>query len=339
MMDGWAAALRDLFGPSLSQLFGLDQVSSGEEFEELLGELTTWLQLISLNRRFARMTSGTDAGEDDFVVRFNQALTHAETRGQRLEEALDLTLYEHFGPARFDASTATSAYRQLLLALGGKKPPARMICATTNYDRSIELALKAIYRTEIRTGFRYDGINRAVLSAKGLGQYRAVPSVLYLHGAVGWYQSPSGEIVAHPASEDFRPEIGRPAVLYPSHKKIVENSAVKDIWTEFDNALAKATHVLVLGHGLADSHLVRRLRALSKPLMVMTHTKQDIAKLEEMLPNAHRTRVDFGPEVNLHTRTLREWIKGKDETRKRATAQATKTLNGLPSVDRVPVRR
>ncbi len=306
-MDGWAAALKDLFGPELSGLMGLDRVSTGQDFEELLGELTRWLQLGDLNRRFSPMTSGTDDGRDGIVTGFVQGLVNAEARGHTLEAGLDHTLFEHFGPERFDAQGAASAYRELFEAIDfGKKD--QLICATTNYDRSLELALKKLdYRA--RTGFRFDGIDTTVtLSAQGLGEFGRTPSMLYLHGAVGWYRGGDGRIVAYPAREPYRAELGRPAVLYPSYNKIVEDTVVRDIWVEFDRAIENATHIVVLGHGLQDGHLVDRLRRAFAPICVTAHTDDDVHKIKTMLPQADWMRMDFGPSPQFDWSQLGHWV-------------------------------
>lgn len=252
LMEGWASALRERFGPGLSRLMGLDRASSGQEFEELLGELTRWLQLKELNMRFSPMTSGSDQGQDDQVLHYQRALEQAAARGEQLERALDETLFEQFGPHRFDPEAASRAYGSVLAAAENPNDPVELICATTNYDRSLELALRGFHGYP-RTGFQFDPIARAQLSTAGLGSFGDQPSILYLHGAVGWYHDPmDGTVVAYPAADRYRPDVGRPAVLYPSKNKIVEESTVAGIWDEFDAAIDSATHVFVIGHGLGE---------------------------------------------------------------------------------------
>lgn len=306
LMDGWAAALRERFGPALSELLGLSGVVSGQDFEEHLGELTRWLNLKELNERFAWMTSGTDEGRDGQVEAFLQALRNAEARGARLERALDESLFDQFGPARFDARGAADAYSHLLADLGDEPSAVEMVCATTNYDRSLELALTELERPA-RTGLVYDGIRTPTLSASGLGSFQEVPSVLYLHGAVGWYRGDDGSIVGYHASDAYRPDLGRPAVLYPSRNKTIEDSAVATLWLEFERALAEATHVLVLGHGLADTHLVERLREVQARLAVTHLTEDDAATAERLLPRATRIQAEFGRTPTYDRDALRGW--------------------------------
>ncbi len=310
LMDGWAQVLRDRFGPELSELLGLHLVKSGQDFEEHLGELARWLELMPLNERFAWMTSGVDHGRDGNVGQFLAALANAQARGERFQWALDESLFEQFGPARFDAPGAGRAYNALLSRIGAAgQRPEEIVCATTNYDRSIELALSEIYGS-IRTGFRYDGITTPTLSCADLGSYERQPAVLYLHGAVGWYRGANGAVVAYPASDPFRPDLGRPAVLYPSRNKAVSDNVVRDIWSELDKAITDATHVFILGHGLADEHLVARLRGISVPLAVSFHTDADAATIEDRLPAAHRVKMDFGPEPKYDGKALADWCTG-----------------------------
>ncbi len=306
LMDGWAAALRDRFGHALSELLGLHDVVTGQDFEEHLGELTRWLQLKPTNERFAWMTSGKDNGRDVTVSHFLQGLTNAEERGKRLERALDESLFEHFGPSRFSSVVAGNAYNGLLIDIGGGNHPDQLICATTNYDRSLELALTEL-NAQVRTGFRYDGIQIPTLSADELGSYQEQPSVLYLHGAVGWYRGPDGSVVAYPAADSYRPDLGRPAVLYPSRNKTVEDTTVRDIWVELDHAIQGATHVFVLGHGLADDHLVTRLRTVSVPLAVTVYTAEDEATVEQRLPHAFRIQMEFSPTPKYDDKAIRAW--------------------------------
>ncbi len=307
LMDGWAAALRERFGHPLSELIGLHNVNTGEEFEELLGELMRWLQLKDLNMRFSWMTSGTDAGRDGNVGAYEGALQLADARGRTLEEALDETLYEQFGPARFDVDAPSKAYGKLLEELAtvlSERP--ELICATTNYDRSLELALEGLHIPP-RTGFEFHPIRIPTLTPNGLGSFEQEPSVLYLHGAVGWYRNASGQVVAYPAADAYRPTIGRPAVLYPSNNKVVEETTVAGIWEEFDQAIAHATHILVLGHGLADEHLVKRLRSAKVPLAVTTHTDRDVDRAAMIFPDAEIFRIDFGPAPS-HDGLMIDWL-------------------------------
>lgn len=95
-------------------------------------------------------------------------------------------------------------------------------------------------------------------------------------------------------------------MLYPSNNKVVEDSITGDIWIEFDKAMESATHVLVLGHGLADEHLVSRLKAISG-VAVTCHSQADVERANELLPEALRIKMDFSPEPEYDTDLLRAW--------------------------------
>jgi hypothetical protein len=305
LMDEWASVLTHRFGPEVSKIIGLDAVTTAQEFEELLGELTRWLQLKDLNLRFAPMLSDRDRYDARKVQFFRHSLEVAERRGEALEVALDETLVEEFGLSRFDAEAAAKAYDYLLRQIH-KGRPEELICATTNYDRSLELALRAIkYRA--RTGFYHDGVAVPRFSPAGLGTFGDMPAILHLHGAVGWYRDAHG-ILEVPLADSNHPEIGRPAVLYPSKNKIIEESSVAAIWAELDRALDDATHIFVLGHGLGDDHLVARLEGVTVPLAVTAHRTVDADRIRDSLSHAHVVKTTFASKPKIDTEAIKGWL-------------------------------
>ncbi len=306
-MDEWADVLEHRLGPEILRIIGLSAVTTGQQFEELLGELTRWLQLKELNLRFAPMLSRGDKYNERKVALIRQSIKDAERRGEALETALDDTLVAQFGSSRFDAQGSARAYNYLLRQIH-KGRPEELVCATTNYDRSLEIALREM-DFRVRTGFHHDGISLPNLSLRDLGTFAAQPSVLHLHGAVGWYRD-AGNIVEVPALNTNHPEISRPAVLYPSKNKVIEDSVVAGIWTEFDRALEHATHIFVLGHGLGDDHLVARLERSPVPLAVSAHHPDDADRVREMLPDARVVKVNFSPKPRIDTEAMLAWLKG-----------------------------
>lgn len=305
LMDEWAAVLKRRIGPGFSRIIGLDAVTTGQQFEELLGELTRWLQLKELNMRFAPMLSKHDKYNRREVALFRRSIQLAEERAEALEAALDETLIEQFGNLRFDAQGSAKAYDYLLRQIH-KGRPEEFICATTNYDRSLELALREMkYRA--RTGFYHDGIGVPSFSPTGLGTYADQPAVLHLHGAVGWYRT-AGGILEVPAANSNHPEIGPPAVLYPSKNKVIEESIVAAIWTELDRALEDATHIFVLGHSLGDDHLVARLKDVTAPLAVSTHRAEDADRIRDSLPHACAVKMTFASKPKIDTEAIKGWL-------------------------------
>lgn len=305
LMGEWADALKHQFGPHLSRILGLDAVTTGQQFEELLGELTRWLQFKDLNMRFAPMLSRHDRYIKREVAALRRSIELAERRGEALEAALAETLIEKFGTSCFDAQGAAKAYDYLLRQIH-KGRPEEFICATTNYDRSLELALREL-NFRVRTGFHHDGFGLPPLSPKDLGTFAGQPAVLHLHGAVGWHRD-AANIVEVPLANSNHPEIGRPAVLYPSKNKVIEDSIVASIWTELDRALDQASHVFVLGHGLGDDHLVARLERVPVPLAVSTHQPEDAKRIRELLPDAKIVKIDFSPRPKIDTEAMNAWL-------------------------------
>ena len=224
--------------------------------------------------------------------------------------ACDWRRFSRLGPSRLDKRRSAGAYAHLVDGLRGKTPGFELVCATTNYDRSLEDALRADGLGQVRIGMTYDGIRKPALSAAALGEFGPTPSVLYLHGAVGWRRRDDGTIEGQSADED-EPALGRPAVLYPSNDKVVEESIVAELWRELERALGAATHVLVLGHGLADTHLVDRLANVKCRLAVTYFTDDDDARAAELLPDARRLRVAFGPEPKYDRPALKAWAAGR----------------------------
>jgi len=79
---------------------------------------------------------------------------------------------------------------------------------------------------------------------------------------VGWYRTETG-IRIDPADQPFD-ERQTPAVLYPDPNKDPNSESdapVQAIWSKFEESLARATHVLVLGHSLHDRPLSNLIRA------------------------------------------------------------------------------
>jgi hypothetical protein len=88
--------------------------------------------------------------------------------------------------------------------------------------------------------------------------------VLHLHGAVGWYQRADGSIAQQPPDQGYNPTLGTPVFLPPDPAKDPSNdAAVSAIWSQFEEALRGATHLLVVGHSLRDEPLVRAVGSLA----------------------------------------------------------------------------
>jgi hypothetical protein len=319
LMVDWAERLRAKIGTGLSAMTGLDTAQDGAAFEETLGALFRWLESLDATERFRLMVRPNEQVDDNSPNQLSHLLGTARAHGDRFLEMLHESLFEEFGPDRIDSNKAVTAYRGLFEALNLGDPfPAGLVCATTNYDRSLEIALGAM-GMGARTGFTSHAFRTPVLDPRGLGGFSDDAALLYLHGAVGWYRQADGSIVAMPADQGFNPTLGRPAVLYPSPNKDPEISETAALWSEFRTAVQEATHILVLGHGLNDGHLVGEL-ASTKARIAITYLSAEAAtaagaehaegneqRIKKLLPGATPIAARFGPQLAINQATVKKW--------------------------------
>jgi len=218
-MQDWAERLRGRLGRELSVMTTLDQADSGPAFEETLGALFRWEAGLNDFNRFASMLKPSPAHDESIPGTVRTALQGARENMNQVTRVLNQSLFEEFGPGRLNPAACEAAYKRLLRLLvpnGSHDLPLELICATTNYDRSLELAFEGI-AVPVRTGFVPHPFRSPQLEPFQLGEFkRGSPSVIYLHGAVGWYVTPQGFITSVPADIGFNETLGRPAVLYPT---------------------------------------------------------------------------------------------------------------------------
>jgi hypothetical protein len=233
---------------------------SGQEFETALGEFLRWREMQPLNEKFRLLCGPSPTSEFGGAP---DALAAGTARARLVIEQLHRSLYQEFGADRISAERAQNAYGALLDHLPNRES---VVFVTTNYDPAIEIALEAMGH-EVATGFRRRPGRTPVLLPEGTVNWKdnhqgRVP-VLHLHGAVGWYEQ-DGQVVSQYADQAYNDSLGTPVVLYPDPEKDPTRDAiVQALWTEFDHALADATHVLVLGHSLHDPALVRKLAGIN----------------------------------------------------------------------------
>lgn len=319
LMADWAERLRAKIGVDLSKMTGLTDAADGVQFEETLGALFRWLEGLDSSERFRFMTRGAESEGDNIPNQFHAMLNQARSHGARFTVRLHESLFEEFGPDRIDSDRAVTSYRALLGALGLGDPfPERLVCATTNYDRSLEIALEKLGMAA-HTGFTAHAFRTPILDPKGLGDFERASALLYLHGAVGWYRAADGSIQAMPADRGFNSTLGAPAVLYPSPNKDPELSETAALWSEFQTAVNTATHILVLGHGLNDRHLVRALGStkariavtylsLEKPTLESSeHAGAEERRIKDLLPGALPVATQFGPNLAIDHQAIARW--------------------------------
>jgi hypothetical protein len=308
---------------------GIDEVSDGVAFEETLGALFRWLDTIPLAERFSRLVRGQENMDESEPQAFRGYLNRAQVNGESLRTRLHESLFDEFGPARVDEHKALEAYRRFFRRLGFAESddpiPTSLICATTNYDRSLEMALEGAGET-VRTGFRGRRYRTSVLEPLDLGIFvESKPAVLYLHGAVGWYRREDGTIISMPADQGYNASLGSPAVLYPGPDKDIAQAETVELWNAFEHALAEATHVFVLGHGLNDQHLVAALNRtearvavsyLKKPYLASDDPPREGAvtavaagqRIQRMVPRAIPVACSFGPAPDVNKKDVIRWM-------------------------------
>jgi hypothetical protein len=326
LMTDWRERLCAAIGDGLAKSTGLDQAETSEQFEETLGALLVYHeQMLPLGERFVNLARKNFSGDNHSSVRFGQELKQSKANLEKLLTALHKSLFREFGPKRINAELAGKSYDGLLDALcgNGSESPS-VICATTNYDRSLEIALAKMGRT-VRTGFEASNVVTPTLDPQGLGAFEQDSTgLLYLHGAVGWYIE-NDEITSQGADKDFNSTLGDPAVLYPSTNKDIEKFETRELWTEFDAAIDDASHIFVLGHSLHDDHLVAALGKATCPIAVGVYPgDSDEVALDEIdavdqtktvlekLPKAHPVGLDFGPMMKLEEGPLEHWRRAID---------------------------
>jgi len=313
LMPDWAGILShdiDESNPGISEVLGIREGISGEEFEENLGKFLQWQQSFPLNDRFKRFGGVSIAGAPSPPV--EEWLRNNKTRAAEVGEALQRSLYSNFGLQAVDRSKAIEAYRRLDRVLGGED--TQKICATTNYDPCVEVGFGGFgYR--IVDGFdRSQPFQTPVFEPSDLGNWRKYSPdtlpILHLHGAVGWYRQRNGSVIYQPSDQEYNPSLGIPVVLPPDPLKDPLNDAtVATLWNQLRLALGGATHVLVLGHSLHDPALVRALGAVPSKVLVLIATKDPNSIALDLLPSVTRVALEFGADM-AEPSWARAWLEG-----------------------------
>jgi hypothetical protein len=324
LMADWSNELVEALNRAergLAETLDLRTGLKGDQFEEVLGAFLRWTQTFDATERFMKVgRPGPDTPISSEIVRW---LSLARERTSTIVRAVNVSLWREFSLNRVDTATATNTYQRLLKALRAVpgKGSTTLFSATTNYDRSAEVALGEL-------GFSVDTGTRAVRGRTERLDLDAVqpwtdPMIvphLHLHGAVGWYRDPERGIRVDPADRDFDDRL-TPAVLYPDPDKdpLGEGEVgVNALWNKFGDALKSATDVLVLGHSLHDRPLLDALFQYSGRNTRFAFTfHHDAEPIEERL-NSYRTAIanrevslvsmDFQPKHDFSS--LRAWIDG-----------------------------
>ena len=302
---------------------GLHGGMTGEDFEEALGAFLRWQSGLPDTARFLPF-GGPSPGshESEQILRWLERCT---TRGTQVIEVIHASLFDQFGEPAIDRNRAARAYESLLSTLAGGY--GAISVATTNYDFSAELALQSLGYSP-RVGRESDGFTTPRLHPQTLVGDAALPDVpvLHLHGAVGWYRS-GDEILCEGIDQAYNRTLGQPALLLPDPNKDPAKAAgVSALWDEFDIALRRASHILVVGHSLHDATLVDRLKIASArsgvrvalsyyaPPLGESSDEEDRRAVEERdrvretVDSASPIGMRFGPDLFIDTSDLRSWL-------------------------------
>lgn len=241
------------------------------------------------------------------------AVKYTGDRLTAVVQALNETLYKEFGQHRIDSNRAFDAFNGLLRLV--QQHNVDVMAATTNYDRSLDSAFRKI-GMRVETGFESGGDTRPRMNAQGLVARARIASrgtcvpVLHLHGAVGWYES-NGGVYDYFGDGPFNSSLGTPVVLYPDPAKDPTRDAiVSQLWSELQEALDWATHILVLGHSLHDPPLVDAISAAStKTRTAVSYIDEEGRKtIGQRLPSAVPIKLEFGPDLDVAAEQLSHWV-------------------------------
>jgi len=322
MMGQWSDAIigaLDKVERNLAEGVHLVQGLSSEAFERTLGEFLQLQRTLPLIESYQSL--GTAGDPRSRAGHFGEWWTQITRRIPQVTLCINETLWHEFGLDRIDPAAAVSAYRGLTVALGAAPGTGTQIfSATTNYDRSAELAWHELGYSCDDGGREATAGATKYLAVEGINPWlsdRIIPH-LHLHGAVGWYRQTNGAIRIEPADREFDNR-SVPAVLYPDPDKdpYSESNGVRAIWNKFEEALASATHILVLGHSLHDRPLLAALaeqahRDSVRFAFTYLNDEQSIRSLlgETALGNQSADVVTlpvlFGPDASLGV--ISEWI-------------------------------
>jgi len=121
----------------------------------------------------------------------------AEAATKDIQGRIFASLHQLFALNQFDLHGVERAWGTVL----ANCPSETVAVATTNYDPSIEVALKHLRRRPFAgEDINYESTSENWVNVEGIVDRPNSTPVLYLHGRVGWYENPAGELIALPPS-------------------------------------------------------------------------------------------------------------------------------------------
>jgi hypothetical protein len=273
LMGHWAEAVVKKLGstnPAYLAATGLQSGMLGEQFEVQLGSFLRQVRAFPLIQGVLAATTQFQAMEPQLTDKM-LADWHRQTEFhlEKIINAIHESLYEEFAAPAVDMAGAAQAYGWLLGELG-VQPNDALVFATTNYDVLGELAIGQLgRRVDWGEPPVLQGVTETTIDVRGLidGMPRYVP-VLHLHGRVGWYRrrEPDERLYATTVTQ-HQEGFGVPLVMLPDPDKVyLDDDVIAVLWQQFEQALARAKRVLIVGHSLNDRSLVRAVRVNVEPL-------------------------------------------------------------------------
>lgn len=190
-----------------------------------------------------------------------------KSEARDVREQLRRVIYEKC--VNFEEEKAWGLYRSLITAMYAFTKAERMYVATTNYDRIIESLWEqhpeSLHESspafELQKGFYFPSYGQPLLDVsrgylKKGEEADAVIHLIKLHGSLGWREYEQGRVVdtaAREYPEDY-------AVLaYPIRSDKSQERPFSELFTAFDDALAKANLIVIVGLSLRDDAIVGRV--------------------------------------------------------------------------------
>lgn len=312
MMAQWSGILFDRLGKQKAQSIGLSREMDGPRFESALGEFLDFADALDRLWPLANDTFSTIA---DNFPNARPFLRGALENVEDIVKTIYDTLHDEFSTSVFDSQRAEEAWSRLIDHLGVAEPQQLMV-ATTNYDYSADLGLS---RNEFDyTDGQVIGIGQAARIDVGnlinMSERNNKVPLLQLHGKVGWLRGNDDQILVRGGNLPYNPTEGIPAILLPRPNKnplSAEDGLVAPIWVEFERALEKATHILIIGHSLNDSHLVDVLKRYAdvggRKTAIGTTNIDGYQVPSRIRDDCELIELTFG--ANLHSSALQEWAR------------------------------
>ena len=326
LMGDWSRALLQTLHrhPNYAEFTGLEYGMSGEQFEIQLGRFLRQVEAFGLIEPLLE-TSLQFEGFTPAMHITSMAQWHKSTAHHlgEITELIRESLYDQFAERRHDPRHALAAYSSLFDTLG-IGAGTRWVYATTNYDTIGEQVIRD-------AGFLPDWGQPPTVGNEGerplhipgllngIGRY--VP-VLHLHGRVGWFRR-DGRVYGADITK-YQRGFGVPVVMLPDPDKAYDHDdGIIAMWHQFEEALARANRVFVLGHSLNDRYLVRALVQNVDPInrIAVTvladelHLEQPdpsaapvAEKISSALPGATIIPLRFGTDRDVGGQAIQDWL-------------------------------